>query len=157
MLGRLGEKALPCLPALIRRVHEVERDREISDRATGALARLAPLLPEPLRTWLGVVANPFRNPTDCLDSAIAERRLPEEVEKAFAALCQRRGVWWAQVRKKEGAAFKGDPPSGWEKVQKLTRDVVALAAGPAGARGQNEAGWLLSRLWELLQQHYAKT
>ncbi len=171
MLGRMGEKALPHLAALVRRLHEGRgMEDNISDRAAGSLARLAPLLSEELRTWLGIVANPLREARDNLYSAVAERRLPVELLEPFVALYQRRAAWWRRVSNMEPVPAPRSSELSWQELQQLlTEHVLSVTANrneprragtvrtPGAAAAEKEAGWLLARLWELLQQHYLKT
>jgi uncharacterized protein (TIGR02996 family) len=174
MIGRLGEKAFPHLSALVRRLNEgrgASHDTlAISDRAAASLARLALLLPEELQSWLGIVANPLRSAVVNIHSATTERPLPQEVADAFAGLCQRRATWWRQVIGEEAAPTALPIHTTWQELQQLVDHVLSLAASrksnvdqsdaalrsPADAASEKEAGWLLARLWELLQRHYLK-
>jgi uncharacterized protein (TIGR02996 family) len=152
MVGHLGSQALASLPTLIRRLHDRRRngrDAAVLGGAAVALARLVPLLPEELKTWIGALVNPLRSASNNLEHVLDSARLPRVVWEDFAALCLRRRSWWDQVLKQEEPA----PPLAvpvypdHAALRLVAHEVVRLGGG------DREAAWLLARLCELLQRN----
>lgn len=150
LLGGLGANALPSLPTLVRRLYDRRRhgrDRTVFNAAAATLVRLLPSLPEELRGWLAILANPLRAPENNLRTAL-EKRPPQPVWESFAALCVRRAVWWDGVLGQTAPAPPAVPryPDGIAFAGAVDR---VLNVG-----NDKEAAWLIVRLCELLQRHY---
>ena len=153
MLARLGLRALPTLPALVRRLYERRsdgRDSVVFDCAASTLLDLLPALPAEMRGWLGLLANPLRLPETNLRLTLENSRLPRTVWEAFAALCVRRLVWHARIRGETdtppATPIYPDSAALWELIQRIVER-------PHSDRHHKEAAWLLARLCELLLHH----
>jgi uncharacterized protein (TIGR02996 family) len=163
--GALGDRAVPLLPALVQRLFE--SNATVRSAAAGALAGLLPALPEVLRRWLCILANPVRAAEDNLLTALDSAALPAAVREEFARLCVRRINW--RLR------HAGHEPSSAAPANPLTAEDALWAAavqaeeaalrhaGPADdlprireAARARESAWLTARLLELLQRHVAE-
>jgi hypothetical protein len=163
LAGALGGRAVPLLPALVQRLFE--GNATVRSAAAGALAALLPAVPEGLRRWLGVLADPGRAAADNLLAALDSADVPDAVREGFARLCVGRLAWRRRLAAAHGppAAAGGSHLSGEEALRAAVAEAEEAAlrhAGPAAnlprireTAGDREAAWLAARLLELLQRH----
>jgi hypothetical protein len=155
MLSRLGPRALPALPGLVRCLGERSgqtRGSVVAGCAATTLLNLLPALPREMQGWLATLANPLYLPEVNLRATLESPHLPPAVWEEFAALCVRRLAWHARVRGRSPVSLPrppaySDPASLWDLVQQLLEQ-------PHHDKAAKEVSWLVARLCELLLKHH---